>query len=355
MHIGGLALFEGPPPALDEFLAHVARGCTSCRATARSSRVPPLETGRPLWVDDPTFNLDYHVRHTALPRPGDEDALLRARRADVLPAPGPLEAAVGAVAGRGRSSDGVRAASRRPTTRSSTASPASTSPSVLFDLDARGPASGRRRRAVGAAARAVERRARRARAAAARCGRWRGSPRRDRRRVEPERRARPRARGRRRASARSPGRRSTPPPDTPFNVAPGPHRRLAGRARRARRAEGGQGRVRRAPSTTSCSPSSTGALAYFLQSRGRRTEGIELRAAVPVSVRSDDQRGALGNQLTQIMAPLPVFLDDPLARLRVRQGGDGRAEGVAAGARRRRRSPRCRASRRRRSTPRPRG
>jgi diacylglycerol O-acyltransferase / wax synthase len=48
---------------------------------------------------------------------------------------------------------------------------------------------------------------------------------------------------------------------------------------------------------------------------------------VPVSVRSDDQRGALGNQLTQIMAPLPVFLDDPIARLRyVKDAMDGLKE-----------------------------
>jgi WS/DGAT/MGAT family acyltransferase len=68
----------------------------------------------------------------------------------------------------------------------------------------------------------------------------------------------------------------------------------------------------------------TGALAYFLQSRGRRTEGIELKACIPVSVRSDDHTGTLGNQLTQIMAPLPVFLDDPLARLQyVKEAMDG--------------------------------
>src|ERR1700732_166424 len=29
-----------------------------------------LDSGRPVWVDDPSFNLDYHVRHTALPAPG---------------------------------------------------------------------------------------------------------------------------------------------------------------------------------------------------------------------------------------------------------------------------------------------
>ena len=36
---------------------------------------PPLEAGRPFWVDDPNFNLDYHVRHTALPKPGSDDQL----------------------------------------------------------------------------------------------------------------------------------------------------------------------------------------------------------------------------------------------------------------------------------------
>ena len=36
---------------------------------------PPFETGRPLWVDDPDFNIEYHVRHTALPAPGSEEQL----------------------------------------------------------------------------------------------------------------------------------------------------------------------------------------------------------------------------------------------------------------------------------------
>ena len=40
-------------------------------------RVPRLEAGRPLWVDDPDFNLEYHVRQTALPKPGDEPQLMR--------------------------------------------------------------------------------------------------------------------------------------------------------------------------------------------------------------------------------------------------------------------------------------
>jgi len=39
-------------------------------------RTTPIE-GRPVWVDDPTFNIDYHVRHTSLPRPGTERQLKR--------------------------------------------------------------------------------------------------------------------------------------------------------------------------------------------------------------------------------------------------------------------------------------
>jgi WS/DGAT/MGAT family acyltransferase len=43
------------------------------RYRQRVRRVP-LELGRPLWADDPHFDLDYHLRHTALPTPGDDAA-----------------------------------------------------------------------------------------------------------------------------------------------------------------------------------------------------------------------------------------------------------------------------------------
>ena len=76
MHIGALALFAGEPPDLDEFLAHIESRLHLVPRYRQKLATPPLETGRPLWVDDPTFNLAYHVRHTALPPPGDEDALL---------------------------------------------------------------------------------------------------------------------------------------------------------------------------------------------------------------------------------------------------------------------------------------
>ena len=116
------------------------------------------------------------------------------------------------------------------------------------------------------------------------------------------------------------------PPDTPFNVPPGPHRRI-----KVVRAGLDEFKLVKSAFGTTVNDVVlavvTGALAFFLQSRGRRTEGIELKAAVPVSVRSEEQQGALGNQLTQLMAPLPVFLDDPLARLRyVKDAMDGLKE-----------------------------
>jgi WS/DGAT/MGAT family acyltransferase len=45
------------------------------------------------------------------------------------------------------------------------------------------------------------------------------------------------------------------------------------------------------------------------------TDGLELKAMVPVSVRSEEARGALGNQVAAMMAPLPVGLQDPVARM----------------------------------------
>ena len=77
MHIGGLALFEGDPPGLEEFLAHIESRLRLVPRYRQKLATPPLETGRPLWIDDPNFRLAYHVRHTALPAPGDEEALLR--------------------------------------------------------------------------------------------------------------------------------------------------------------------------------------------------------------------------------------------------------------------------------------
>src|ERR1700730_11881183 len=76
MHIGGVLVFEGPPPEFSDYLDHV-RGLLHLVPRYRQKlSVPPLESGRPLWVDDPSFNIEYHVRQTALPKPGHEHQLL---------------------------------------------------------------------------------------------------------------------------------------------------------------------------------------------------------------------------------------------------------------------------------------
>src|ERR671929_829223 len=77
MHVGAVTVFEGPPPPFAEFLDSLRGRLHLVPRYRQKLSVPPAGTGRPLWVDDPSFDIEYHVRHTALPRPGSEDQLLR--------------------------------------------------------------------------------------------------------------------------------------------------------------------------------------------------------------------------------------------------------------------------------------
>jgi diacylglycerol O-acyltransferase / wax synthase len=77
MHIGGVSIFEGPAPPFDQFEAMVAGKLDVVPRYRQKVRFIPLGLGRPVWVDDPHFNLSYHLRHTALPAPGSEDKLRR--------------------------------------------------------------------------------------------------------------------------------------------------------------------------------------------------------------------------------------------------------------------------------------
>jgi diacylglycerol O-acyltransferase / wax synthase len=75
MHIGSVGIFEGPPPPFEEFEAMVAGKLPLVPRYRQRVRDVPLELGRPVWVDDPHFSIGYHVRHTAVPRPGGRDEL----------------------------------------------------------------------------------------------------------------------------------------------------------------------------------------------------------------------------------------------------------------------------------------
>jgi diacylglycerol O-acyltransferase / wax synthase len=74
-HIGSVGIFEGPPPSQEEFRAGVACKLDLVPRYRQKVRYPPLRVGPPVWIDDRHFNLDYHLRRTALAAPGGEDEL----------------------------------------------------------------------------------------------------------------------------------------------------------------------------------------------------------------------------------------------------------------------------------------
>ena len=75
MHIGSVGIFEGPPPSYDDFSTAIGAKLPLVPRYRQKVRSVPLDLGRPLWVDDPYFNLGYHLRHTALPAPGGDEQL----------------------------------------------------------------------------------------------------------------------------------------------------------------------------------------------------------------------------------------------------------------------------------------
>jgi WS/DGAT/MGAT family acyltransferase len=76
MHIGSIGIFEGPPPAHEELRSMLLAKLPLVPRYRQLVLSVPFSIGRPLWVDDPHFNLDYHLRRTGLPAPGG-DAELR--------------------------------------------------------------------------------------------------------------------------------------------------------------------------------------------------------------------------------------------------------------------------------------
>jgi WS/DGAT/MGAT family acyltransferase len=321
MHIGAVLLFEGPPPDFAEFLDHIRGRLHLVPRYRQKLATPPLDTGRPLWVDDPNFNLEYHVRHAALPSPGTEAHLLQlaARIASQqLDRAKPLWECW-LVEGMADDRFALIMKTHHSLVDGISGVDLAT---VLFDLSPDPPP------------------------AEAQLEPWRAAP-------EPspadlvvagvrgfatttaEIAARALAAAGRPARTLSAAREVAegigeivwaglnPAPETPFNVEIGPHRRFA--VVRQELAEykfvkdSLGGTVNDVVLTVV-----SGALARWLRSRGIRTEGLELRALVPVSVRTEHDKGRLGNKLTAMRAPLPVFITDPVARLRfVKQAMDG--------------------------------
>ena len=77
MHVGGLMTFDATPGFdPDRFVALIGERLAAVPRYRQKIREVPVHLGLPVWVDDPAFELDYHVRRSALPAPGS-DAQLR--------------------------------------------------------------------------------------------------------------------------------------------------------------------------------------------------------------------------------------------------------------------------------------
>jgi diacylglycerol O-acyltransferase len=328
MHIGGVLVFEGPPPEFADYLDHI-RGRLHLVPRYRQKLVtPPFETGRPLWADDPSFNLEYHVRHAALPAPGSEQQLFelagliasqRLDRSKPLWENWLVEGLEGdrwALISKTHHSlvDGISGVDLATVLLDLERTPAPPG-TELEPWQPRPEPSGVElllagvRGFVGAALQLVERTLE----AAARPGRTVGSL---------------------ADAAEGLGELIwaglNPAPETPLNVEIGPHRRYSivrqelAEYKLVKDALGGT-------VNDVVLAVVTGALARWLRSRGVRTQGLEMRALVPVSVRTSDERHTLGNRLTAMRAPLPVYISDPVARLRfIKQAMDGLKESKQA-------------------------
>ena len=75
MHIGSVGIFEGPPPSAEKLCGAIGARLPLVPRYRQKVRFVPLGLGRPVWVEDPAFDIDYHVRRTALASPGSEREL----------------------------------------------------------------------------------------------------------------------------------------------------------------------------------------------------------------------------------------------------------------------------------------
>ncbi len=313
MHIGAILVFEGPPPLYVDLVEHVRGRLDQVPRFRQRIVVPPLEAGRPLWVDDVNFNLTYHIRHTALPEPGGEAQLKRlAARvfSQQLDRSKPLWE-LWLVQGLERDRFAILTKTHHAMVDGISGVDIGT---VLFDLEpipqpagvTDGWAPGPQPSASTLVARGATELATTPVRLAERALEALRSPEATARRVADGLEG----------LGEFVGALADPAPDVPLNQQIGPHRRFVW-------ARSELSTFKRIKDTFGGTVNDvvlavvTGALRDWLHGRGVRTEGLELRALVPVSIRTEDERGNLGNRIAAMRGPLPVYVDDPVRRLRV--------------------------------------
>jgi diacylglycerol O-acyltransferase len=75
MHVGAVAVFEGAAPPYEDLLRLVESRLDCVPRYRQRVQFVPFKQGRPVWIDESQFDLEYHVRHTALPAPGGDAEL----------------------------------------------------------------------------------------------------------------------------------------------------------------------------------------------------------------------------------------------------------------------------------------
>jgi WS/DGAT/MGAT family acyltransferase len=313
MHIGAVLIFDGPPPKYDDFVDHVESRLPYVPRYRQKLVYPPLDAGRPLWADDPSFNLSFHMRHTALPSPGDDKeliALVNRVFSQGLDRTRPLwemwlvqeladdrfavlikshHAMIDGVSGVDIGTvifDVTPDAERVVHDEEWTPHPEPSSIDLL-------------RRSAGELAGApvslgerLVNAVRHPESVVDRLG--------------------DQAEGLAEVARAF----ADPAPEVPLNTEIGPHRRIAW----ARADLEDFKKVKDSFSTTVNDvvlAIVAGSVREWLIARGVETDELELRAMVPVSVRGEEERGHMGNRLATMRAPLPVYEEDPVARLEI--------------------------------------
>jgi WS/DGAT/MGAT family acyltransferase len=311
MHVGAVLIFEGPPPSYPDLLDHVRSRLHLVPRFRQKLATPPLQMGRPFWIDDPSFNLEYHVRHSALPSPGSEEQLRRlAGRlfSQQLDRSKPLWE-LWLVQGLKRKRFAVLSKTHHALVDGVAGVDIAT---VLFDVTpVPEPAEPEHEwvpapepsqselvaRGLEGIATAPLKLARRLESA-----------------IEHPRPAIQQVTESLEAVGEVGWALANSAPDVPLNTEIGSHRRFSwlrgdlGDLKRIKNALGGT-------VNDVVLAVVSGALRQWLHSRGVRTEGLELRALVPVSIRAEDERGQLGNRIAAMRGPLPVYVEGPVRRL----------------------------------------
>jgi diacylglycerol O-acyltransferase len=314
MHIGAVLVFEGPPPSYDEFVEHIEARLHLVPRFRQKLAFPPLQSGKPVWVDDPRLNLEYHVRHSSLPAPGDEDqlSLLTGRLfSQQLDRSKPLwemylvqglEGNRFALISKTHHAlvDGISGVDLATVLFDANPVPAGLIPPVRPWEPQPEPSD------LALLTRGIESVAKMPLRLGRRLLHTAQHPRQTVEQVK--------------TAAEGIGEIAwellNPAPDVPLNPPIGPHRRYLwvhshlDDFKVVKDAFGGT-------VNDVVLAVTAGALRSWLHDRGVRTAGLALRALVPVSMRSEEDRGMLGNRLAVFRAPLPVYAHDPVERLRI--------------------------------------